>query len=50
MYRINFGNGQVHGTFKSLRETKREFSVCVSDGYGRIQRYAGDGEWVTVRK
>lgn len=49
MYRLNFGNGQVHGEFKTLAQAKRELVVC-GDGKTYIQRYTGDGEWSRVRK
>ena len=50
MFRINFGNGYVHGLFRSLSECRREFKVCVNDPFGFIQRYVGDGEWVRVNE
>jgi hypothetical protein len=51
-YRINYGNGQVF-ELPTLAAARREFdrylSIQVYSSAARIQRYVGDGEWVTVR-
>ncbi len=55
-YRLNFGNGQVHGTWPTLAQAKREFEYLRDYArrhndpwYAYIQHYVGDGEWRRVR-
>lgn len=57
MYRLNYGNGQVLETGPTLKVARQAFVAQVqadgirrqSSGSLRIERYAGDGEWETVR-
>ena len=57
MYRINYGNGQIHGPFSTLTEVIHEYQAQLEydrkyhqSSHGmRIERYVGDGEWTTVR-
>ena len=57
-YRLNYGNGQVSETFSTLKAARGAFAAQVrfdrdcraSSGSLRIERYEGDGEWVTVRR
>lgn len=49
-HRINFGNGQVSRTM-NYAEARRELVALRNEMYSttyRIQRYAGDGEWVGI--
>jgi hypothetical protein len=51
--RVNYGNGQVDYV-GSLAAARRLIAECRSRndawvGSYRIERYAGDGEWVRVR-
>jgi len=49
MFRINYGNGQVSRTFATFEEARRELLSLRTIPYYewfRVQRYAGDGEWV----
>ncbi len=53
MYRINFGNGQVHGTFETYADCMRALMSCNPDAYTFVQRYESGsadapGDWVTV--
>lgn len=48
MYRVNYGNGQVSQTFKSLNAARQELAR-LSCGFAYVQRYVGDGEWARVR-
>ena len=43
-YRLNYGNGQVSARVRFDRDCR------ASSGSLRIERYEGDGEWVTVRR
>lgn len=51
--RINYGNGQVYEA-ASVAAARRELATLRAlntphvDSF-RIQRYVGDGEWITVR-
>jgi hypothetical protein len=50
-YRINYDNGQVSQTFTSYRAAKAELLRDAADPWAatyRIQRYAGEGEWVSI--
>lgn len=42
MYRINYGNTQVSGSFKSLSNAREFFALC--DGYAYLERRE-NGEW-----
>lgn len=44
MYRINYGNRQVSGTFELLRMA-REYLHNKCDGYSYMQRQEDNGEW-----
>ena len=56
-FRINYGNGQVSGTFGSLSEAKRGLLAVIEIGGKiggnlrgvRIQQYLGCGEWGGVQ-
>lgn len=49
-YRINFGNGQVHGDYATLKEAETGMRACNPDGYTYLEKYIGDGEWRRVKK
>ncbi len=50
MYRVNFGNGQVHNV-ASIAEGRRLIAAQF-DGGGScyIQKYMGDGMWVRIKE
>lgn len=53
VYRINYGNGQVGPTKSTYADAKRELiSYRGMDNclFFRIERYDGDGEWVSIGK
>lgn len=52
-YRINYGNGQVSETIGNYRVARQALEGLRGELYAdlaRIQRYAGDGEWVGLGK
>jgi hypothetical protein len=49
MYRVNFGNGQVHPVM-SKAAGQRLIAAQFDGGVGcYIQKYMGDGMWIRVR-
>jgi hypothetical protein len=53
MFRINYGNGQVSGTYSDSRKAKRDLAQARKRGdlYSNlfyVQFCDGDGEWVAL--
>lgn len=46
-YRINFGNGQVIGSFDNLGKCARALVEYHDDGFAFIERFT-DGEWLNA--
>ena len=58
MFRINYGNGQVEGTFSSYTKARDAYAAQVrfdrrtgqSSASMYIERYEGDGEWAALSR